>query len=96
MDAKLLPFLYAGLIFSVLTFLFLVLWRIFMNVETFYVYEFEVVPTTAQHYVFLIEQKIVVRGKDGWKYEGKQIHEIEGIKNVLLIFQKTKSKVRLF
>jgi hypothetical protein len=98
MDAKLVPFMYAALVFSVIAFLFILLGRIFLNVETIYFYEFEVCDTSYNKEFFQIEEKISERARNGWKYEGYKDMITKGTdsKYILLIFMKTKNKIKFF
>lgn len=97
MDAKLLPLMYAALVFSVIAFLFILLGRIFLNFDTIYTYVFEVIQKKGNYY-FLIEKSIINRGKTGWRYirSEEYTEPNSDAPMVLLIFEKTRNRVKFF
>jgi hypothetical protein len=95
MNSQLLPFIYAALVFSVIAFLFVLLGRIFLNIDTIYNYGFEVLMKK-DNFLFQIEQKITERGKRGWRYVRSEEYLELGTSTpmILLLFEKTKNKVK--
>jgi len=96
---NLLPYAYALLVFGVITFLFFVLGRMFLNVETIYDYDFETIQKDANgNYGVDLQQIITQRGKAGWKFERCETVNIYGASSslILVIFLRTRNKMRLF
>lgn len=95
---QLLPFMYAALVFSVITFLFILLGRMLLNMEALYFYDFDIVTTVNCDYLIEIQDKIKERGKTGWKFEHTEEIQIEGAKShlIMLVFVKTKNKIKFF
>lgn len=95
-----LPYAYALLVFAIVAFLFVLLGRIFLNIQTEYYYEFEVVTKDAADDSFAgkLVEIIEKRGKDGWRYERNENVLGYGVSKhlVLLIFVKSKNKIKLF
>jgi hypothetical protein len=94
---NILPYAYALLVFGVIAFLFVLLGRIFLNMETIFIYEFETIPReTVNNITFVsfvkITEAIKNRGAQGWKLETIQ----QDNQTHVLIFSKTKSKFKLF
>lgn len=97
MENQLLPFIYAILVFSVVAFLFILLGRIFMNIETYYTYGYEVV-LKKEGFLNEVHKIITDRGQKGWRYVRSEEYLELGTDTpmVLLIFEKTVNKVRIF
>jgi hypothetical protein len=95
MNPQLLPFIYAALVFSIIAFLFVLLGRIFLNIETIYSYGFDV-EVKKENYFFRIQEKITERGKNGWRYVRSEeyLERSTDRPMIMLIFEKTKNKVR--
>jgi len=95
---NLLPYAYALLVFGIITFLFFLLGRMFLNVETIYEYDFEVIIEDNSDYGVDLQRFITERGKRGWKYERCERIKIERATAslLMLIFVKTKNRIRLF
>ena len=95
-----LPYAYALLVFAIVAFLFVLLGRIFLNVHTEYYYEFETLTKDAADDTFASKLIKIIerRGKDGWRYERSEDVLGYGISKhlVLLIFIKSKNKIKLF
>lgn len=98
MDAQLLSFMYAALVFSVIIFLFILLGRIFLNVETIYFYDFETINTRDNDYLTKMTNKIKEKGELGWKYEELKKIQLQNtdFQIIFLIFVKTKNIIKLF
>ena len=98
MDEKLLPFMYAALVFSVVAFLFILLGRIFLNIDTIYFYDFDIVTTVNPDYLIEIQDAIKRRGEKGWKFEHKEEVRTKGAEAylIMLVFVKTKNKIKFF
>src|SRR6478609_3493040 len=98
---ELLPYLYALLVFAIVAFLFILLGRIFLNVETTFEYNFHRVikeDTEGNKYDQELVKIIEVKGKEGWKFERlldmKQIGHGSTVQ--MIIFSKSKNKIKLF
>lgn len=95
---SLIPYAYALLVFSVVTFLFIWLGRMLLNMDTVYYYDFDVVTTVNPDYLTEIQDSIKARGKDGWKFEHKEEMNIKGAEShlIMLVYVKTKNKIKIF
>lgn len=96
---ELLPYFYGLLVFSVVAFLFILMGRIFMNAETQYFYKYEsLIKQDDKKYSSDLKFFIDDYGKDGWKFERVEdsMSFGAGAREVILIFVKTKTKIRLF
>jgi hypothetical protein len=98
MDEKLFPFMYATLVFTVVTFIFILLGRILLNVETIYFYDFETINTRDNDYLTKMTNKIKEKGELGWKYEELKKIQLQNtdFQIIFLIFVKTKNKIKFF
>ena len=93
MTSNLLPFLYAALVFSVVSFLFVLLGRIFLNVETIYIYDMVIINKLPQDYYVEMKAIIKDKGLNGWKYDGCNMINSQ---TMMLNFYKTRNKIRIF
>ena len=94
---ELLPYAYALLVFTIVAFLFVLLGRIFLNVNTIYTYEQEIIQKNHVDYLKNLNQILKDRGVNGWKLEKIEDYENTTYSHrVLLIFVKSKSKIKLF
>lgn len=99
---NILPYAYTLLVFSIVAFLFVLLGRIFLNVVTTYEYDFHRLikdnSNPSNVYLNEITNLINKKGSEGWKFE--RIEEVNNLGNGsivnILIFSKTRNKIKLF
>lgn len=92
-----LPYAYALLVFAIVAFLFILLGRIFLNVHTIYFYEQEFVQKNNAGYAENLNKILSERGAKGWKLERMEDYTSTTYDvRLLLIFVKSKSKIKLF
>lgn len=98
MQSTVLPYAYSLLVFAIVAFLFVLLGRIFLNVEIIYSYEFDIVLKGDAKYSDEVKQIIEERGKQGWKFERSEELYQHGQNSfqMMLIFVKSKNKIKLF
>jgi hypothetical protein len=97
MKTTILPYAYALLVFAIVAFLFILLGRIFLNVNIVYSYEQEILQKNHVDYSKTLDKLLNDRGAKGWKLE--RMEEFSSTTydvRILLIFSKSKSKIKLF
>lgn len=99
METTVLPYAYALLVFAIVAFLFVLLGRIFLNVETTYEYNIHrVIKQDNDEFDNVLETILREKGKEGWKFE--RLVETKSLGNNMsrqaIIFIKSKNRIKLF
>lgn len=94
---NILPYAYTFLVVSIVAFLFILLGRIFLNVETIFIYEYEKFQKNHINYLQTFKEIVKTRGENGWKLEKTiEVYHSNNYIEEILIFVKTSNKIKLF